>query len=141
MQSAIGAEYKAKYESVISAQKDKIKLLQSKNAQMQKKHEAELKDAERKGASVAMTKMAKAMKHVRIDPQVALAGRVIQVVSCCTGQAKTQQEKEAAKAQQKAEMKHQKELRRAKALALAQANAATKVKKEVVQEGKLPLVR
>ena len=85
--------------------------------------------------------MAKAMKHVRIDPQVALAGRVIQVVSCCTGQAKTQQEKEAAKAQQKAEMKHQKELRRAKALALAQANAATKVKKEVVQEGKLPLVR
>ena len=39
MQTAIGAEYKAKYESVVSEQKDKIKLLQSKTAQMQKKHE------------------------------------------------------------------------------------------------------
>lgn len=76
MQSAIAAEYKAKYETVIGAQKDKIKLLQSKNAQMQKKHEAELKDAERKGASVAMTKMAKAMKQVGINPQAALAGLV-----------------------------------------------------------------
>ena len=70
MQSAIGAEYKAKYDSAISAQKDKIKQLQAKNAQMQKKHEAQLKDAERNGASAAMTKMAKAMKQVRIQPSL-----------------------------------------------------------------------
>ena len=64
MQAAIGAEYKVKYEAAIGAQKDKIKLLQAKNAQMHKKHEAEIMAAEKKGASVAMTKIAKAMKQV-----------------------------------------------------------------------------
>ncbi len=68
MQSAIGEEYKTKYESAINAQKEKIKLLQAKSAQMHKKHEAELKDAEKKGASVAMAKMAKAMKQVCVVP-------------------------------------------------------------------------
>ena len=53
MQAAIGAEYKVKYEAAIGAQKDKIKLLQAKNAQMHKKHEAEIMAAEKKGASVA----------------------------------------------------------------------------------------
>jgi|EP01043_Picozoa_sp_COSAG02_P051697 hypothetical protein len=135
MQSAIGAEYKAKYEGVVSTQKDKIKLLQSKNAQMQKKHEGELKDAERKGASVAMTKMAKAMKQVSIGPSCSLWS-CAPTCSRCTGQAKKQQQKEAAKAQQQAERQHQKELRRAKAMAIqAQGGAVPKVKKELVQEG------
>ena len=68
MQSTIGEEYKIKYEKAMNEQKEKIKLLQTKNSQMQKKHEAELKVVEKRGASVAMTKMAKAMKQVYNAP-------------------------------------------------------------------------
>ena len=68
------------------------------------------------GASVAMTKMAKAMK-----------------------QAKKAQERESAKAALKAERQHQKELRRAKALAIKQAQATgtaqQQPKKEIIHEG------
>ena len=94
MQAQVAAEYKAKYDAALSAQKNKLK-------QQAKAHETELVAAEKRGASTAMKKMTKAMR-----------------------QAKIAQEKEAARAAERAERQHKKELRQAKAAAAKAAGPA-----------------